>query len=104
MQLFAKEHYLFANPDFLLMGKPVIATAKRELIRSPLVAFAPERVDSWYIYFACGDFRACLASMPYYLPWVIWERQKPNKETFSIYKTEELWNRVLPQKTIKIRH
>lgn len=56
-----------------LMGRPIERSASRELISDPTYHFS--KPDTWFVWLAAGAPPwECLRHMPYFLPYVGWQR------------------------------
>lgn len=74
--------YFFSTPEYILMARPVCSHAPQELLNDVYVTFDPTTWDAWYVYaFALrhdGGFRGLvnklLRHIPFYLPFIAWER------------------------------
>ncbi len=64
--------YVFATPDFFVMGRVVRSSASPREIVNPWVKF--EQADAWLIYLMAGDVEKALQMLPYDLPRIGWER------------------------------
>lgn len=48
--------YIIAEPQMMVMARPVDTSASQDLIRNPWFVFPPQRCNAWYIYaFARAD-------------------------------------------------
>lgn len=56
--------YVISTPEFFLMGK--------------------HEDDAWFVTYLAGDLRAAVASIPYPLPWVIFQRDNGNLRRYSL--------------------
>lgn len=94
--------YVFATPDYMLMGRAVDSSADPEEIRNPWHVFPRDRQDCWLIYaFASvvpgmGLVKTCLTHLPYPLPLVSWERKRDQQLSFYQLDHENL--RLLPSR------
>lgn len=65
--------WVVSSPTVFLMGRPVVRGADVALILEPSHKF--ENPDAWLVWFAAGaDPISCLHLMPFYLPYVGWEK------------------------------
>lgn len=69
---YSSSGYVIVRREFLLIG---------------------ERIgDGWYVRLACGHhaIHAIFDSMPYFLPWVAWQRPGRGRNEARWYRTEQL--------------
>ena len=86
--------YLFAAPEYFLMGRPVCSKATQEEINNVWLNFPPPTWDAWYVYaFALRDdqglrglVKKLLRHIPFYLPLIAWERSGQSLHFFSTDK------------------
>jgi hypothetical protein len=66
--------------DFVVMGRPVVKAAGA-FARDLLMHFPAHLCDAWYVFAMAGNMRRAVASMPYELPWIAFERfGRPEKD------------------------
>lgn len=82
--LHLRHGYVIANERTFLMGRPICKDADSNLIFDPSHKFASP--DCWLVWLAAGELQAFFQFMPYYLPWVGWERDN----VFRTYPTEKV--------------
>lgn len=86
--LHATHAYIYVTPCLFIMFRPVEKNADISLIRKPDHKFA--RPDCWWVYVAAGKLSEFFAYLPYYLPWVGWERQNAPR----FYSTQKVREKV----------
>jgi hypothetical protein len=68
--------YVISKPEFFLMGKA--------------------EGDAWFVTYLAGDLRAAVASIPFPLPWVIFQRDNGELRRYS---AESLTRRIYGKQT-----
>jgi hypothetical protein len=72
--LHLKFGHVISSPTIFLMGRPVCRLADPHLILDPSFVFI--NPDAWFVWIAAGATPyECLRQMPFYLPWVGWQRR-----------------------------
>jgi hypothetical protein len=87
--------YLFATPEYFLMGRPVWSLAPQDHINDVWHTFPPTLWDAWYVYaFALADdqglrglVKKLLRHIPFYLPLIAWER---SGHPLTFFSTDQL--------------
>ena len=82
--------FVFARPDFFVMGRPVMRFAPMELLLSPEYTFRSADCDCWYIHSMSGNMSAAWSVMPWPLPWIAYERMRDGKRHLTFRRTEDL--------------
>ena len=67
--------FVFARPDFFIMGRPVVRTADPALVVDPWHHFPTADCDCWHVYLFAGNMARAWSVMPWPLPWFSWERK-----------------------------
>lgn len=67
--------FVFATPDFFIMGRPVDSAGRHEDIVNPSFEFPKDKCDCWMVYLMAGDVTKVWNIMPYPLPKVCFERR-----------------------------
>lgn len=81
--------FVFCTPDFFIMGRPQVKATLEDI--GP--TFTNERhPDTWFLHCMSGDMRKVWSIMPYYLPYIAFQRNRNGKLDLSIYLTERLRN------------
>lgn len=87
--------YVFSTPELFAMGRPVCKDAPKSLILDPTVRF--DNPDCWLCWLFSGNLLALTLNMPYWLPWIAFER----RNVLRFYKTEDfkrgLWKSFASQ-------
>ena len=88
---YAGNGFVYATPDYFVMGRPVRRAAGVAEICSPK-QFKREESDCWYVHAFAGDLRAVWGILPYPLPWVAFDRLVGNvkRKELRFYLTELL--------------
>lgn len=73
LALHMRNGYVFVTPDVFIMGRPVLKDAPYSLITNPEIVF--EKPDCWLVYLGAGKLDLFFKYMPYFLPWMAWERK-----------------------------
>lgn len=84
--------YVFASPDYFIMGRGVNSDASDVLVVNPAFIFPRESQDCWMVYLAAGKnaYRQFFKHMPYPLPLVCWER----KNKLRYYSLEDVMRKT----------
>ena len=81
--------YVMSSPEFFLMGRPVFHWAP-EHITLPY-RFDVELCDCWYVHVFAGDFSAIWRHVPYFLPWIAFDRQlSGQRKELRFWRTEAI--------------
>lgn len=81
--------FLFSTPDFFIMGR---AAVKKSLEDIGPTWGAEHNPDTWYIFMMAGDPSKAWSILPYYLPWIAFERLRGGKLVLTIVSTNRLRN------------
>lgn len=65
--------FVFARPDFFVMGRPVNRHASPSLIVGQY-RFPSATADCWHVYLMAGNVARAWGMLPWELPWVSFER------------------------------
>jgi len=82
--------FVFATPEFYIMGRPVRKYAPIEDILNVECDFAPSTCDTWFIFQLAGDMRAAWKIMPWELPWMCWTRDNDPQQELMFFETRRL--------------
>lgn len=82
--------FLFATPEFYVMGRPVRKYAPLENILDVTYEFDPATCDCWFIFQLTGDVRKAWSILPYELPWMAWVRDNDPHDDLRFYETSRL--------------
>ena len=69
--------HIFDTPEYFVVGRPVMRFAPTELICN-LWPFRREDCDCWYVMMLAGDMGAAWGALPFWLPWMAFERIRPD--------------------------
>lgn len=81
--------YVISTPESFLMGRAVNKDAPAHLIKFPGYNEF-ETLNAWLVYLAAGDLREFFRHIPFYLPFIGWER----RNLLRFYPTEILRQRI----------
>jgi hypothetical protein len=85
------EHgFVFATPEYFVMGRAVPRWAQPEHITNPKVWWPREECNCWWLYLVSGDTQKLWDVMPYPLGWVGWERIHGGKSELHFAETERI--------------
>lgn len=85
LYLHLRHGYVISTPGLFVMGRPILVDYTHEQLCD--ISLIPEHPDCWLVWAAAGAHpRDILRQMPYYLPYVGWQRR--NK--FRFYLTTQL--------------
>lgn len=85
--------YVFSNPDYFIMGRPVCSSAPDSEICNPLISFDPRSCDTWHIFLMAGDKLKVFDCMPYYLPQISFQGKNNSLRRYSFdYLKQKLIN------------
>lgn len=88
--LASPECYIIKHPDFFVLARAVDKRAPAAAIHDLTHEFAPDDRNTWHLWAFAGDMAKCLASMPYELPWVAWERYAPSQNDLRFVSTTSI--------------
>jgi len=77
---------VFSEPEYFMMGRPVVWDADERDILNPEFVFPRERADCWHVYLFAGDMARAWERMPWPLRKISFERGGRIK----IFDTEQL--------------
>jgi hypothetical protein len=84
---------MFSTPDFFIMGRPQVKATLEDI--GP--TFANERFpDTWFIHCMSGDMTKAWSIIPYYLPWIAFQRVREGKLILTTVKIERIRNLTDP--------
>lgn len=86
--LHMRSGYVISSPTVFLVGRAVVKDADPDLILDPARQF--DAPDCWLIWLAAGDIKEFFRYMPYYLPFMAWQK----RNILRFYKTEEVRKRI----------
>lgn len=86
----ARHGFVYATPDFFVMGRPVNRKAAPELIRDATHAFPREECDAWFIHAAAGNMPKMWSITPWPLGWIGWTRLHDPLSELQFTPTETL--------------
>lgn len=66
--------HVVKHPEFFVMGRAVRKNASDAQILDLTHEFAPIECDAWFLYAFAGDMKKAWAALPFYLPWLCWQR------------------------------
>jgi hypothetical protein len=78
--------YVYASPDYFVMGRPVPKTVSYEDMLDITKTYTLSECDAWCIYFLSGDIKKVWEILPFDLPYIVFERKGSTK----IYLLEKL--------------
>jgi len=80
--------YIFCDPEYFIMGRPVDSHAPKHQIVDPEFTFERCESDCWFIWLYAGDLTKAFTIVPYWLPYVAYERRDrlQIRETSKIMK------------------
>ncbi len=82
--------FLFATPDFYVMGRPVRKYAPIEQILDVTHRFDVATCDTWFVFLLTGDVRKAWAILPWELPWMCWVRDNDPTQELRFFETRRL--------------
>jgi hypothetical protein len=88
--------YIISLPNIFILGRPVKSGWSSEMILDP--ANRTTEPDCWHIALYAGDLSKAFDFLPYYLPFVSFER----RNRLKIYATSTLTGKLLSHDTVKI--
>ncbi len=81
--------FLYSTPEFFIMGRPAIKQSLENI--GPTLAH--ERFpDTWFIHCMAGNMRGAWTILPYYLPWVGFQRWHGGELCLTIVLTDRIRN------------
>lgn len=81
--------FLYGTPEFFIMGRPAVKQSLENI--GPTLAH--ERFpDTWFIHCMAGDMKKAWSILPYYLPYVAFERIRGGKLDLTIILTDRIRN------------
>jgi hypothetical protein len=95
LQIHLEVGFVFSTPQLFIMGRPVDRGAHDRYIVDPIYQFDKMKQDCWHIYLAVGPLRDFFRYMPYWLPYMSWERlnmlrRYDAKRLMKLCKTHEI--------------
>jgi hypothetical protein len=81
--------FVFITPDFFIMGRPANKQLLEQGVRS--VQFDAEP-DCWLVVFACGELSKAWSILPYYLPWIAFERLRNGRLDLNVISLSRMRN------------
>ena len=91
LERYLKFGYVFVTPDRLMLGRPMLRERGAE--------YWPQagEGDAWYVRLAVGKgaVRWFVEQMPYYLPFLAWNRQFKDNGRLHIWPTDKFANRLI---------
>lgn len=81
--------FLFSTPDFFIFGR---AALKKSLEDIGPTWGAEHHPDTWYIHMMAGDTSKAWSIMPYYLPYLAFERLRGGELRLTIISTNRMRN------------
>jgi hypothetical protein len=92
-----KEHgFLFATPDFFIMGRPVIRGAPLADDAGNPIQFDRRRADAWFINCMAGDMHRAWSIMPWPLEWIGFCRVRFGEKELHFVPTATLMRLCTP--------
>jgi hypothetical protein len=91
--------YVDSTPDYFVMGKPVPHTIAYDDMIDISKTYPIEDCDAWCVYFYAGDMSKIIERIPFYLPYVVFERKGNTK----IYLLEKLKHSISKRYGIKAK-
>ena len=82
--------FVYATPDFFIMGKPVRKDAPSDWLEDPEYVVTRGEANAWYIFAFAGDMGKAWAIMPWPLAWIAFQRVRGGKRELAFYSTETL--------------
>lgn len=67
--------FVFATPEFFIMGRAVLRSAPAADIVNPAVGYIRGVADCWHVALACGDLSAAWSILPWPMDWMSFERK-----------------------------
>jgi hypothetical protein len=78
--------FVFSTPDFFIMGLPTT----KEWLRSKGHSDTSLKADTWFIFAMAGDTSKAWSILPYELPFLAWERDRPHGKELHIYPIQRI--------------
>ena len=82
--------FVFARPDFFIMGRPVLRYSPESLITEPTYLYKSEFCDCWYVHAMAGNLARAWSVMPWPLPWIAYERVRDGARHLTFRPAEAL--------------
>lgn len=82
--------FVFATPEFFIMGRHVRKDAGEQAVCEPTSLFSKDESDTWYLHAASGDMQKAWSILPWALPWIAFERTRGGKRELQIFATDRL--------------
>ncbi len=77
--------FVFATPDYFVMGRPVVMMARADQICDYTCEFPAQGCDCWYIHAMAGHLAQVWDVLPWELPWIAWQRVRDPEKVLRIY-------------------
>jgi hypothetical protein len=77
--------FVFSTPEFFIMGTPRIKDSLQGDCHD-----ASQPPDTWFIFAMAGDTSKAWSILPYELPYIAWERDRPHGKELHIYPTARI--------------
>ena len=66
--------FVFARPDFFVMGRPVVSSASEAQMMDPDFKFHSHECDCWYVHAMAGNVVRAFDVMPWWMPFIAFHR------------------------------
>lgn len=81
--------FVYSTPSFFIMGRPAV----KQSLENIGPTFANERFpDTWFIHTAAGDLKKAWSILPYYLPYIAFQRVRGGELSLTIVLTDRIRN------------
>ena len=84
--LHVRDGFVYSSPTALALVRPVCQSGAYKDLTSPWVCF--DDPDTWWVYLMVGNTREAVQHLPFFLPWIGWER----KNVPRFYRLEKFVN------------
>jgi hypothetical protein len=84
-----KNGFVFSTPEFFIMGR---ALGRKWITDHGITLHQLKKplADTWYIHFFSGDMNKAWSILPWYLPWIAFERVRSGKRELTILPFEQI--------------
>lgn len=86
----ADHGFVFATPDYFIMGRHVCRAASQAEIAEPTRLFTKEESDCWYVHAMAGDMSAAWDMLPWELPWMAFERLREGRLELQVVELSRM--------------
>lgn len=98
---FSKHGFVYSNPYFFLMGRPVQRDSPVAALADCTHLFDHATADCWFVHGMAGDLSAAIGAMPWPLPWIAFRRLHYGSvggKRLAFYRSSELQRLNPPQR------